>query len=85
MSTVLRAREGFTAPSADGSSRPRAVKPGDLVDATDPVVKGREHLFESPEGHVEQATAAPGELRNVTVLQAEGKPKKKPAKKGDSE
>lgn len=50
----------------------RVVSAGSLVDSDDPIVKGREHLFEPVEtymsrraGTTEQATAAPGEVRNV--------------------
>lgn len=46
------------------------IQPGQVVDANDPVLKGREELFEdfAPKirqykGQVEQATAAPGEKR----------------------
>lgn len=52
---------------------PRIVNAGDLVDKNDPVIKGREALFEDVETYVsdrtpapvEQATAAPGERRDV--------------------
>jgi len=58
------------------SGVPRMVTVGQLVDASDPVIKGREHLFEDVETHVsekaarqapkvEQATAEPGEKRSV--------------------
>lgn len=60
---------------------------GRLVDASDPVVKGREHLFEPVEvaasrqslmgrtapAPVEQATAAPGEKRSVAPSKPKGK------------
>lgn len=46
------------------------VNPGDVVDAGDPILKGREALFDefAPRvrnypGRIEQATAAPGEKR----------------------
>lgn len=46
------------------------IQPGQVVDANDPILKGRETLFEpfAPKvrnypGRVEQATAAPGEKR----------------------
>jgi hypothetical protein len=52
---------------------PRSYTTGQLVDESDPVVKGREHLFEDVEAHVgagrgrvEEATAGPGEKRAVT-------------------
>ncbi|MEU2181235.1 hypothetical protein [Streptomyces thermolilacinus] len=51
---------------------PRMVHVGDLIDETDPVVSGREHLFGDIADHVtrarptvEQATAEPGERRSV--------------------
>lgn len=47
------------------------IQPGQVVDANDPILKGRADLFEpfAPKirqykGQVEQATAAPGEKRN---------------------
>lgn len=46
----------------------RKVERGQLVNDADPIVKGREHLFESTEVPlVEQATAAPGERRAVRI------------------
>lgn len=51
---------------------PRVVTAGQLVDDSDPVVKGREASFEDVETYVserkarvEQATADPGERRSV--------------------
>ena len=81
MSTLI-ARKNF----AVGS---RIVRQGDLVDAKDPIVKGREVLFDEPDaamarrvraaGGTERATAAPGERRDVTVPKkaAATKPTKK--------
>lgn len=55
--------------------RHKVVKAGQVLRDTDPVVVGREHLFEDVEATiqtgrstpvVEQATAAPGEKRNVS-------------------
>lgn len=47
------------------------IQPGQVVEEGDPVLKGRQHLFEPYEpkirnypGRVEQATAAPGEKRS---------------------
>ena len=54
----------------------RFVAQDEIISSDDPVVKGREHLFKAIE--VEQATAAPGETRNVTVPK---KTVKKPSKK----
>jgi hypothetical protein len=41
------------------------VRAGQLFRADDPVVVGREHLFDAIEDVVESASAAPGELRSV--------------------
>lgn len=78
---------------------PRMVTAGQLVDASDPVIKGREALFEDVETHVadkaarqapkvEQATAEPGEKRSVAPRQqakktAPSKPEPKAAAKSD--
>jgi hypothetical protein len=70
---IKRCVAAFAA-SVDGV--PRMYTVGQLVDASDPVIKGREALFEDVETHmadkaarqaprVEQATAEPGEKRSV--------------------
>lgn len=41
----------------------RLVRAGDHVDPTDEVLDGRGHLFVPDANPVEQATAAPGEVR----------------------
>lgn len=58
----LRARVSFHAGT-------RFVRRGQLVRSDDDVVKGREHLFaDVNEGlGIEQATAAPGEVRDVAI------------------
>lgn len=71
---VLRVKESF---SPAGSVHVYAA--GALVDSDDPIVKGREHMFEAVEatvarqqqtpeqreaGVIESATAAPGEKRS---------------------
>ena len=69
---VLRCIEAF-AFSDHKTGVERVVRPGDLVDQKDPLVKGREMWFESVDANVErvsdrsveQATAAPGEKRAV--------------------
>lgn len=66
---MLRALISFAAPGG------RFVNAGDIVNRLDPVVKGREALFEPVTDAVEQATAAPGEKRTVT------RARKAPAKK----
>lgn len=43
----------------------RIIRRGQLLDAKDPIIKGREHLFADPNEVVEQATAEPGEKRTV--------------------
>jgi hypothetical protein len=64
---LFAARQAFAA-ILDGQTI--IMKPGDVVDANDPILKGRKDLFEdfAPKvrnypGRVEQATAAPGEKR----------------------
>lgn len=67
---VLRCTEAF-AFSDHKTGVERVVRPGDLVDSKDALVKGREQWFESVDAtvdrvsdrSVEQATAAPGEKR----------------------
>lgn len=84
--TVLRAREAFACSDAQGT--PRVVRPGDLFDSTDPLVTGRETLFEPVEvatqrseavvaggSGVESATAAPGEKRSVSPKVSTPEPK----------
>ncbi|MGE4428907.1 MAG: hypothetical protein AB7G37_20830, partial [Solirubrobacteraceae bacterium] len=58
---------------------PRIVALGEIVDSKDPVVKGREALFTAvrpsrpvTSQRIEQATAAPGELREVTKIEDAG-------------
>lgn len=85
--TVLRAREAFACSDAQGT--PRVVRPGDLFDSTDPMVTGRETLFEPVEvatqrseavvaggsSSVESATSAPGEKRSVSTGRGRKSPK----------
>jgi len=86
---IKRCKASF-AVSANGV--PRMVTAGQLVDANDPVIKGREALFEDVETFmsdkaarqapkVEQATAEPGEKRSVAPPRA---PAKKTAAKPQS-
>lgn len=65
---LFAARTAFAA-SLDGETV--IIQPGQVVDANDPILKGRSELFEpfAPKirkysGQVEQATAAPGEKRS---------------------
>jgi hypothetical protein len=60
----------------------RVLRPGDIIDSTDPVVKGKpEDWFEAVEvtaarttlRAVEQATSAPGEKRSVAKSSAAAK------------
>ncbi len=50
----------------------RTISDGELVDPKDPIVKGREALFEKAESApvVEQATAEPGARRSVRRAKA---------------
>lgn len=66
---TLRCKESF---AADVNGVQRVVTAGQLLDSADPIVKGRDSLFEPVETYiqrntppVEQATAAPGEKRAV--------------------
>jgi hypothetical protein len=45
----------------------RTITKGQAVDASDPIVEGREHLFTADDSGpvIEQATAAPGEKRST--------------------
>ena len=51
-SKVVRARTSFVAPGR------RVVHEGDLFDASDPVVKGREELFVDAVQHIAERQAA---------------------------
>lgn len=66
---MLRALTSFTVAAKKGVAGPgRSINEGDVLNASDPAVKGREHLFQPLEDYldaVEQATAAPGEKRAV--------------------
>jgi hypothetical protein len=69
---IVQATEHF---SVQLGRIPAVVSPGDLYYADDPVVKGREHLFQTVEVRrsvtaktsraTETATAAPGEKRRM--------------------
>ncbi|WP_409469065.1 hypothetical protein [Streptomyces sp. HC307] len=72
---------------------PRVITGGQLVEDTDPVYKGHEHLFEDVEtfvsdraAQVEQATADPGEPRDLTPPAAadskSGDGEKQPPRRG---
>ncbi|WP_435215907.1 hypothetical protein [Streptomyces sp. bgisy034] len=61
---------------------PKVMRPGTLVPDDDPVIKGREHLFEDVDAfmqrktpRVEEATAEPGARRSLSL------PRKQAAKK----
>lgn len=65
MPKMVRAKETFLVATETG--RPLWVTAGELYAANNPVVKGREAMFEDLEDAVEQATAAPGEKRSVST------------------
>lgn len=73
---ILRCISPF---AARHDNAPRVVGLGELVDAGDPIVKGREHLFEPVEtfmsrrSTVEEATAAPGSVRTVSTKRTTSK------------
>lgn len=90
---IKRCVAAFAA-SVDGA--PRMYTVGLLVDASDPIIKDREHLFEDVETHVaekaarqspkvEQATAEPGEKRSVSPPPAAKKVAAKKAAPGKPE
>lgn len=71
---TLRCKDAF---AADVAGVPRVVAAGQLVDSSDPIVKGRERFFEpvdmymgrrseKPPAQAETATAVPGERRTRT-------------------
>ncbi|MEV4033401.1 hypothetical protein [Streptomyces umbrinus] len=77
---------------------PRVIKVGQLFNDDDPIIQGREHLFEDVEAHVqertrvEQATAEPGRRRSLTrptrksaAPKASSKPKAEDKDPGASE
>lgn len=77
---ILRVKDAF---AVDQGGFHRVLRPGDILEDTDPVVKGREAFFEPVEAQavrerrrVETASAAPGEKRTRTV------PRKRAARKG---
>lgn len=56
---ILQARETFFVGR-------RTITVREIVSSSDPIVKGREHLFNRlEEPVVEQATSAPGEKRSI--------------------
>jgi len=65
---LFTARQAF---AANLNGETIIIQPGQVVDANDPILKGRESLFDDfapsirkyPGQRVEQATAAPGEKR----------------------
>jgi len=81
MSEVYRAKEPFA--FTDHNGVPRSIVPGDLMFGGDVNLKGREHLFERVEvaaaranAVVEDASAAPGQLRSVSTVKR-GRPSNK--------
>lgn len=86
--TIKRCKAAFAA-SVNGT--PHMFKVGQLVDGDDPVIKGREGLFEDVETYVsdrsasrvEQATADPGEKRSVGRAAAKKAAAKRPETQPD--
>ncbi|MGW0821830.1 hypothetical protein [Streptomyces sp. NPDC002845] len=80
---IKRCRSSF---AATVGGVPRVMRAGALVNDDDPVLKGREHLFEDVETYVqdrtrvEEATAEPGARRSLTRT-VKRTPKGKPAAK----
>jgi hypothetical protein len=76
---ILRCTEAF---ATTQNGVPVVCNPGQLVESTDPLVKGHEQWFEpvevtvaraTPPAPVEQATAAPGEKRSTPRAPAKSK------------
>lgn len=74
--------------AANAGGVPRVLRPGTLVPDDDPVIKGREHLFEDVEAYmdrrapqVEDATAEPGTRRSLTHPRKHAPAKKAAVKK----
>lgn len=61
---LVVAKENFWTPEG-------MIAKGDIFEASDPAVKGRDLVFAPVETDVEQATAAPGEKRTRTRPKAE--------------
>jgi hypothetical protein len=73
---TLRVKEAF---SCDIKGVPYTFPAGALIDSNHPAIEGRKHLFETVQSYmegeakrlrgkdVEEATAAPGEKRNLTT------------------
>lgn len=76
---IKRCKASFSV-SVNGT--PRVVTAGTLLDGADPVIKGREALFEDVDTYmterapqpVERATAEPGERRSLTSRKPGRKP-----------
>ncbi len=73
MAEILRATTSFSC------GRAGIVRMGDLYESDDPIVKGREHLFEPVAGAVRVTAAVPGPV--VSPPPAKRPPAKKAAKK----
>lgn len=82
-----RAKSSFVT----ASNPPRVVRSGALFQDSDPVIQGREGLFEDVDDYIErlkgpeQATAAPGEKRSITTVRKRTVKKDDTVKKTDSE
>lgn len=74
---ILRVRDSFM---YYGGGDPRMFAAGDLIDASDPVVKGREALFQDVEDFVQQKTDRPQiGLRGRVIERASAEPGEKRA------
>jgi hypothetical protein len=63
---LYRVREGFGVPDPQ-TGYLRAYRTGQLIDASDPLVRTHSALLEPASNKVEQATAAPGERRSLRL------------------
>lgn len=62
---AVRATQTFVVARSKTDPVKRIVKRGEVFSSKDPIVKGRETLFEDLDEIIERATANPGEKRTV--------------------
>lgn len=86
---IKRCKASF---AASVGGLPRVMRTGTLVSEDDPIIKGREHLFEDAETHVqerarvEDTSAAPGRRRSLSrPARKAAAAKPKPAKRTTAE
>ncbi len=68
--TVYVCTDGFS-PAVLPGQAPVAYRPGTQVLSSDPILRTHGHFFTLAADRIEQATAAPGERRNVPIPEPE--------------